>query len=104
MTFSAKVAQADGKLVFTPVGRVDAETVEAFTTAVVAAAREAKAADTALVVDLSQLPFMVSRGLRALTMAQREGAVMKLAAPGAQMVEILKISRYDKLFEILDEA
>ena len=104
MTFSSKVERADGKLVFTPIGRVDAESVEDFTTAVVAAAREAKAADVILVVDLAQLPFMVSRGLRALTMAQREGAAMKLAAPTDQMVEILKISRYDKLFEILDEA
>jgi len=104
MTFSSKVERADGKLVFTPIGRVDAESVEDFTTAVVAAAREAKAAGATLVVDLAQLPFMVSRGLRALTMAQREGAAMKLAAPNAQMVEILKISRYDKLFEILGEA
>ena len=92
------------QLVFTPIGRVDAESVEDFTAAVIAAARDAKTTGATLVVDLAQLPFMVSRGLRALTMAQREGAAMKLAAPSAQMVEILKISRYDKLFEILDEA
>lgn len=103
MTYSSKVVQADGKLVFIPIGRVDAESVEQFTTELIAAAREAKSGGV-MVVDLSQLAFMVSRGLRALTMAQREGAVMKLAAPNAQMVEILKISRYDKLFEILDEA
>ena len=104
MTFSSKVERADGRLVFTPAGRVDAESVDDFTAAVVAAAREAKAAGVTLVVDLAQLAFMVSRGLRALTMAQREGAAMKLAAPNAEMAEILKISRYDKLFEILDEA
>ena len=33
-----------------------------------------------------------------------QGAAMKLAAPNTEMAEILKISRYDKLFEILDEA
>ena len=104
MTFSTMVDSANGKLVFTPIGRVDAESVEDFTAAVIAAARDAKTTGATLVVDLAQLPFMVSRGLRALTMAQREGAAMKLAAPSAQMVEILKISRYDKLFEILDEA
>lgn len=104
MTFSSAVVSRDGKLVFTPSGRVDAESVEDFTAALIAAALEAKAAGCALVVDLANLAFMVSRGLRALTMAQREGAPMKLAAPNAQMTEILKISRYDKLFEILDEA
>lgn len=104
MTFSSAVISRDGKLVFTPTGRVDAESVEDFTAALIAAALEAKAAGCALVVDLANLAFMVSRGLRALTMAQREGAPMKLAAPNAQMAEILKISRYDKLFEILDEA
>ena len=104
MPFSSKVERADGRLVFTPAGRVDAESVDDFTAAVVAAAREAKAAGVTLVVDLAQLAFMVSRGLRALTMAQREGAAMKLAAPNTEMAEILKISRYDKLFEILDEA
>lgn len=103
MTYSSKVAQADGKLVFTPIGRVDAESVEQFTAELIAAARDAKAGGV-MVVDLSQLAFMVSRGLRALTMAQREGAAMKLAAPNTQMAEILKISRYDKLFEILDEG
>lgn len=104
MTFSSTLVSRDGKLVFTPSGRVDAESVEDFTAALIAAAVEAKGAGCALVVDLQHLAFMVSRGLRALTMAQREGAPMKLAAPTAQMVEILKISRYDKLFEILDEA
>jgi hypothetical protein len=44
---------------------------------------------------------MVSRGLRALTMAQREGATVQLARPNAQMTEILGISRYDKLFPIV---
>ncbi len=103
MTFTSKIMRSDGKLVFTPIGRVDAESVDQFTAELIDAAREAKTSGM-MVVDLAQLDFMVSRGLRALTMAQREGAVMKLAAPNAQMVEILKISRYDKLFEILDEA
>jgi anti-sigma B factor antagonist len=103
MAFSSKVDRFDGRLVFTPSGRVDAESVEDFTTAVVAAAREANGQGE-LVVDLSQLAFMVSRGLRALTLAQREGAPVKLAAPNDQMLDILRISRYDKLFEIVDKA
>jgi len=106
MVFASKVEKADGRLIFTPSGRVDAVTADDFTDQIVAAAREAKAAG-ALVVDLSQLAFMASRGLRALTMAQREageGVPVRLAAPNPQMVEILKISRYDKLFEVVDKA
>jgi anti-anti-sigma factor len=100
MTFSPTLTKTDGRHVFTPAGRVDAASVEDFTTAVVAAAREAKAEGAVLVVDLSQLAFMVSRGLRALTLAQQQGAAMKLARPSADMTDILRISRYDKLFEV----
>lgn len=100
MAFTSTVATQGGTVVFMPAGRVDAEGVEQFTDDLIAAARQAKDAD-GLVVDLSQLDFMVSRGLRALTMAQREGAAIQLAHPNAQMREILAISRYDKLFPIL---
>lgn len=100
MGYSSTVARQGGTVVFTPKGRVDAESVEAFTDALIAAARDAKGAE-ALVVDLAELAFMVSRGLRALTMAQREGANVRLANPNAQMAEILAISRYDKLFPIV---
>ena len=67
--------------------------------------REAAAAagGAPLVVDLSGLDYMSSRGLRALTMAKREaGDVVKisLASPNDRMREILAISRYDKLFEV----
>lgn len=100
MVFSSTLTRTDDRLEFRPAGRVDAGSVEDFTAAVIAAAREAKTAGKVLVVDLSQLAFMVSRGLRGLTMAQREGAAMKLARPNADMAEILRISRYDKLFEV----
>ena len=100
MAFSSTLTKTDGRYEFTPVGRVDAASVEDFTTAVVTAAGEAKAAGAVLVVDLSQLAFMVSRGLRALTLAQQQGAAMKLARPSADMADILRISRYDKLFEV----
>lgn len=101
MTYSSTVTQQGGTLVFTPVGWVDGAVVETFTTDVVAAARQAKAAD-GLLIDLSQLAFMISRGLRALTMAQREGVKIELANPNEKMTEILGISRYDKLFPIIN--
>ncbi|WP_337186033.1 STAS domain-containing protein [Phenylobacterium sp.] len=106
MSFASTARQAGGRLIFAPTGRVDAATADAFTDQIVAAAREARDVG-ALVVDLTGLDFMASRGLRALTMAQREagdGVPIRLANPNAQMREILKISRYDMLFEIVDEV
>jgi anti-sigma B factor antagonist/stage II sporulation protein AA (anti-sigma F factor antagonist) len=49
---------------------------------------------------------MSSRGLRALTIARREAGeavAIRLARPNPRMREILAISRYDKLFEVVDE-
>ncbi|HEY3947646.1 STAS domain-containing protein [Phenylobacterium sp.] len=85
-------------------GRVDETTWEAFSQALIAAVKDAAAAGGApLVVDLSGLDYMSSRGLRALTMARREAGeavAISLASPNARMREILAISRYDKLFEV----
>ncbi|HEX2815156.1 MAG TPA: STAS domain-containing protein [Phenylobacterium sp.] len=95
-------------LVGRPRGRVDETTWEAFSDALTAAVREAAGAGgVPLVIDLSGLDYMSSRGLRALTMAKREaGDTVKitLAAPNDRMREILAISRYDKLFDVTDEA
>ena len=58
-----------------------------------------------LVIDLSGLEYMTSKGLRALTLAKNEarGAVtIRLAAPNATMRRILSISRYDMLFPVVD--
>lgn len=86
-------------------GRVDETTWEAFSQALTAAVRQAKAADGApLVIDVAGLDYMSSRGLRALTMAKREAGdsvKISLASPNARMREILAISRYDKLFEVV---
>ena len=90
-----------------PVGRVDETTWEAFFGHLSEAVREAAASGAPLFVDLSGLDYMSSRGLRALTMAKREAGeavVITLAAPNARMREILAISRYDKLFAIVDDV
>jgi anti-anti-sigma factor len=57
-----------------------------------------------MVIDLSGVEYMSSRGLRALTMAKQEGIAsgvsIRLAAPNDVMREILAISRYDRLFAV----
>ncbi len=99
--------KSGARLVAEPSGRVDETTWEQFSECLISAVRDASAAGVPLVVDLAGLDYMSSRGLRALTMAKREaGDAVKisLAAPNDRMREILAISRYDKLFEIVDDV
>ena len=96
---------ANGRVVGKPVGRVDESTWEAFSQHLIGAVKDAREAGVSLVVDLSDLAYMSSRGLRALTMAKREAGEdvpIALAGPNDRMREILAISRYDKLFEVTD--
>jgi len=88
-------------------GRVDESTWEAFGAGLSDAVQQAGQSGLALVViDLSELDYMSSRGLRVLTVAKRqadESAIsISLASPNDVMREILAISRYDKLFTITD--
>ena len=105
MGLNWQLRNAGDRLVGAPDGRVDETTWEAFSSHLTAAVRDAAAAGLPLVVDLTQLDYMSSRGLRALTIAKREAGEdvqITLAAPNERMREILAISRYDKLFRIAD--
>lgn len=98
---------ADGILVAAVHGRVDEATWEDFAGRMSEAVDRAAAAKQAeLMLDLSHLDYMSSRGLRVLTVARRQaeaaGLTITLAAPNEVMREILAISRYDKLFHISD--
>jgi anti-anti-sigma factor len=86
-------------------GRVDEATWEAFGAALgEAVERAGKSGHPTVVIDLSELDYMSSRGLRVLTVAKRQAdeasITIVLASPNEVMSEILAISRYDKLFTI----
>ena len=86
-------------------GRVDELTWQAFGAGLSEAVRQASTSGLAnIVIDLSDLDYMSSRGLRVLTVAKREadeaGISVSLASPNDVMREILAISRYDRLFTI----
>ena len=86
-------------------GRVDEATWEQFGTGLSEAIEQAgQSGLPSVVIDLSELDYMSSRGLRVLTVAKRQAdeAAIKilLASPNEVMSEILAISRYDKLFTI----
>ncbi|WP_373488189.1 STAS domain-containing protein [Blastomonas sp.] len=99
--------ERQGCVVASPDGRVDEATAEAFAEHLTSSVALAQASPNAkLVVDLADLDYMSSRGLRAITLAKRQadavGVTMSLARPNAVMREILAISRYDKLFVVTD--
>jgi len=88
-------------------GRVDEATWEAFGSGLSEAIGQARGSTVEkVIIDLSELDYMSSRGLRVLTVAKREaseaGINIILASPNEVMGEILAISRYDKLFIITD--
>lgn len=88
-------------------GRVDESTWEAFGAGLSDAVEKAQETGVAKVmINLSELDYMSSRGLRVLTVAKRQGdeagVSILLASPNEIMSEILAISRYDKLFTITD--
>lgn len=90
-------------------GRVDEATWEAFGAVLVEAVQQAgQSGLPTVVINLSELDYMSSRGLRVLTVAKRqadEAAIaIVLASPNEVMSEILAISRYDKLFTITGPA
>ena len=88
-------------------GRIDELHWERFAEALKGGVAEASAQGCSrLVLDLSGVDYLSSRGLRALTLGKREadaaGLPVLLAAPNELMREILAISRYDKIFPVRD--
>jgi len=90
---------------YAPTGKIDESNWQAFSDSLIEAVEQAAARQQALVVDLSGVPYMSSRGLRALTLARKaagDRVEIVLAAPDARLREILAISRYDKIFRVED--
>jgi anti-anti-sigma factor len=97
----------EGAVVVVPVGRIDESSWGAFGAELEGAIEEAaRVARQVVIVDLSAVDYMSSRGLRVLTMAKQQGrgygVAIRLAAPNDMIREILAISRYDQLFDVDD--
>lgn len=94
-------------LIGRPIGKIDEYSWESFQTHLLGAVREAAASGASLVIDLSKLDYMSSRGLRVLKIARDEAgaaAAIILAAPNDRMRQIIEISRYDMLFKVVDDV
>ena len=97
--------RTSGALIVTSHGRVDESTWAEFGAHLVKGVQQAASDEIeTLIIDLSSIEYMSSRGLRALTIARQEGIAsgvsVRLAAPNEVMREILAISRYNRLFPI----
>ena len=90
---------------YAPNGKIDETNWQSFSESLIEAVEQAAGLEQDLVVNLASVPYMSSRGLRALTLARKaagERVQIILAAPDARLREILAISRYDKIFRVED--
>lgn len=90
-----------------PVGVIDDAVRDAFLDRLRAGVADAAASNGDFVVDLAAVDHMSAGALMALTIARKEaiGSDVKivLARPGAALREVLEISRYQLIFDIIDD-
>lgn len=101
------VETREGVRLVAPAGRVDEASATSFAERLTQEIESAAAGGSArLAIDLAAIDYMSSRGLRGLTLAQRQsgesGITIVLVRPNEIMREILAISRYDKVFQVFD--
>ena len=92
-------------VVLAAVGRADAHTAPEFESAL---SNRIAAGAGNLALDLSEVPFMSSAGLRglltALKLLQKKGGKMALIKPQENVLEVLEMSGFDGIFEIADDV
>lgn len=88
---------------YKPVGRLDGDNAPSHEQALLALVNESEGAQQ-LTVDLSELDYISSAGLRVLLVAakaaKRKGGTVMLSAPKASILEVLKISGFDKILPV----
>jgi anti-sigma B factor antagonist len=103
-----KVERFADVLVVSAGGRIDYQNAEAFKSALMPHVENCRAGGDLVVLDLSELEYVSSAGLRVLMIAAKESKARngKLLAVALQPVvrEIFEISRFDMVFEIFDSA
>ncbi len=103
MQLETSVTRREGAVVLAVSGEVDLATAEQFQEAV----RASGAGAERLVVDLRQLGFLDSSGVRALLVAARDVGVSRVSVvcpPGNTGVrQVLDAVRFDELVPVLDD-
>jgi len=88
---------------YKPVGRLDGDNAATHEQALLALVNESEGAQQ-ITVDLSELDYISSAGLRVLLVAakaaKRKGGTVVLSAPKTSILEVLKISGFDKILQV----
>ncbi len=91
-------------VVVTPAGRLDHDNCDAFRAGLKPHLQGAAASRQRIVLDLSQLEYVSSAGLRCFMLAAKEtssqGGKIVLAELRPVVAEIFQISRFDMVFEV----
>lgn len=101
---SLRFEQTGDVVVLMPAGRIDHASADSFREAVTPwlDGCHSNAGGHPLVFDLSGLEYISSAGLRVFMLASKQtkplGGRIAIAAPGAVVAEIFKISRFDMVF------
>ncbi|WP_373986883.1 STAS domain-containing protein [Duganella sp. BuS-21] len=94
-------------VILSPAGRIDHTHADAFKLALDPHLVDCRKDGTVLVIDLSDVVYISSIGLRALMVAIKQvkpqGGRMVLAALQPLVLEVFTISRFDMLFEIFPD-
>jgi anti-sigma B factor antagonist/stage II sporulation protein AA (anti-sigma F factor antagonist) len=98
------VKRFENTLVLSPAGRLDHAAAEGFTTVLLKRLETCRAGQDLLVLDLAEVPYIASVGLRALMMASKQvkaqGGTFVLAALQPIVQEVFEITCFTPLFPI----
>ncbi len=85
-------------------GRIDHENAEAFSTSLAPHLHACASANGKLLIDLSELSYISSAGLRVLMVATKKikpaGGALAVAAPREMVKEVLEITRFNLVFPV----
>lgn len=100
-------AAVDQRLIASPRGDVEDGERDLFLEHLRQAVSEAVARSVPLIIDLAAVGHMSASALMALTIARKDavagGVKIILARPGAALRKILEISRYQLIFDIIED-
>ena len=103
-----KQESREGSLVVMPIGVIDHDSAPAFEEKLHAALKSASGGGLSLVIDMKDVEYMSTVGLRVLMRASKlardVSLDIKVANLNACMLEIFQISRFDKVIPIFDSV
>ncbi len=106
MKFTSK--RQGSRLVFTPDGRIDHASADAFSVAITPYLADCKLGGTPLILDFGNIEYVSSMGLRALMLVARQvkaqGGHVAIAALSPMVQEVFEVSRFNLVFTIFDSV